>query len=268
MTDAVWPDGARGAVTDALRRDSVEGMGAPLEDRLLNSLEPFVQQRITKLEDAWMADFWNLSGQLDEYNRVLRDHNNTATPEVLRGLLDQFKACRAERDLLKQQLHEAETRNGITGGVYTELYALRAEVARLRQERDDANALGEARRLGEEGAREMLNEERAERSQAEQILADVNADWHRLRAELARLREDGERRQAEVLQLRALVAALPIGECQASAALQGWWDQMKAVMAGTNPVWLVEPRGCPTPGACSCPGVRLDAARSARGGEG
>lgn len=90
----------------------------------------------------------------------------------------------------------------------------------------------------------------------------------RIEAEVARLREDGERRQSEVLQLRALVAALPIGECQASAALQGWWDQMKAVMAGTNPVWLVEPRGCPTPGACSCPGVRLDAARSARGGEG
>lgn len=90
----------------------------------------------------------------------------------------------------------------------------------------------------------------------------------RIAAEVARLREDGERRQSEVLQLRALIAALPIGECHASAALQGWWDQMKAVMAGTNPVWLVEPRGCPTPGACSCPGVRLDAARSARGGEG
>lgn len=94
------------------------------------------------------------------------------------------------------------------------------------------------------------------------------AELQGFRAEVARLREDGERRQSEVLQLRALVAALPIGECQASEALQGWWDQMKAVMAGTNPVWLVEPRGCPTPGACSCPGVRLDAARSAPGGEG
>jgi len=145
---------------------------------ILTALEPFVQQRIATLEDAWMAAFRKLKEQLDEYDRVLRDHNNTATPQVLRGLLDQFKTCRAE---------------------------------------------------------------------------------------VARLREDGERRQAEVLQLRALLAALPIGECQASAALQGWWDQMKAVMAGTNPVWLVEPRGCPTPGACSCPGVRLDAARSARG---
>lgn len=108
----------------------------------------------------------------------------------------------------------------------------------------------------------------AQRDEAWEDVRLYREEADRLRAEVARLREDGERRQAEVLQLRALVAALPIGECQASAALQGWWDQMKAVMAGTNPVWLVEPRGCPTPGACSCPGVRLDAARSARGGEG
>ena len=178
---SVWPDGAREAVDAAhdrwIRRSGFDPTS--VADDILTALEPFVQQRIAKATE-WID-------------------------------LDRQAACRSFQEC-EAKLHEAETRNGITGGVYTELYALRAEVARLR--------------------------------------------------------EDGERRQSEVLQLRALVAALPIGECQASAALQGWWDQMKAVMAGTNPVWLVEPRGCPTPGACSCPGVRLDAARSARGGEG
>lgn len=176
-SDAVWPDGAREAVQEALWGNVVDDTTSCRVREatdILTALEPFVQQRIA-------AEVARLSTELREYQQVLRDHDNTATPGVLRGLLDQFKA---------------------------------------------------------------------------------------LRAEVARLREDGERRQAEVLQLRALLAALPIGECQASAALQGWWDQMKAVMAGTNPVWLVEPRGCPTPGACSCPGVRLDAARSAPGGEG
>ena len=187
MTDAVWPDGAREAVTSLLKRDQSAIGPNPLTEKVLTALEPFVQQRI---EAATRA--------LDDDCRSLRDLQSWVADAV--GLAP-YMGCYVQDDVLPS-------------------------VRRVVSERDA------------------------------------------LRAEVARLREDGERRQAEVLQLRALLAALPISECQASAALQGWWDQMKAVMAGTNPVWLVEPRGCPTPGACSCPGVRLDAARSAPGGEG
>ena len=43
-------------------------------------------------------------GRLRAYEQVLRDHDNTATPDVMRGLLDQFKSCREERDRLRAEV--------------------------------------------------------------------------------------------------------------------------------------------------------------------
>lgn len=106
--NAVWPDGAREAVHGAMLVTRWSAPHGVLADAILTALEPFVQQRIAE-------EIKDIDGTTQELAAM--------TAEALNA-----------RDLLKQQLHEAETRNGITGGVYAELYALRAEVARLRED--------------------------------------------------------------------------------------------------------------------------------------
>lgn len=114
---------------------------------ILTALEPFVQQRIAEATKT-----------LDDDCRNLRDTQSWIADAV--GLAP-YMGCYVAEDVLP---------------------AVRRVVA----ERDLANALAESRRIAEDGARETLNHERAERSQAEQLLADVDADCHRLRAEVAR----------------------------------------------------------------------------------
>ena len=54
----------------------------------------------------------------------------------------------------------------------------------------------------------------------------------------AALRNELHQRQGDVLELRSLIARLPLTEYAPSPTLQAWYDEMKAVMGRTNPRWL------------------------------
>lgn len=176
----VWPDGARGAVGHAHDQWMKRSQFDPtsVADDILTALDPFVQQRINAAVQTLVDEC-----------RALRDRQSWIADAVK---LAPYSGC-----------YDAE--------------ALLPAVRRVVADRDHALTLAEARRLGEEGAREMLNEERAERSQAEQILADADADRQRLRDEVARLKEQleyytGPRQESHpenvIHRLRAEVARL------------------------------------------------------------
>lgn len=194
---SVWPDGARAAVKSANEHRRLEHFMTGGYDRwadgILTALEPFVQQRIEKATE-WID-------------------------------LDRQAACRSFQEC-EAKLHEAETRNGITGGVYTELYALRAEVARLREDGERYEAV--LRLL----AVDVLY---CHRGDDGVVTAFINLNDYFIPA------ADGE--------------AIAMNDAPALAALydQGGWPAISQ--------WVADRRGIPNQHWRK----RLDAARSARG---